>query len=158
KSPLLAPNALALQDSLVLEKRFAAGTVERPYNVQDSEGILRVLRDFRKKSSRPVVVHICSHARHHDGKVYLLGDDADLDRPETSVPLAEVLQKLRECPAPGKLLILDIMRQESDERFGLFADDIAGKVQAALAAEKDLPLLVLLPCSAHQLSLVSEEL
>src|SRR5262245_17314800 len=38
KSPILPSNSFALQDSVLLEKRFAAGTVERPYNVQDGEG------------------------------------------------------------------------------------------------------------------------
>lgn len=158
QSPLLPPNALALQDSLVLEKRFAAGKVDRPYNVQRGDDILLALKELRKKTSAPVVVHISALARWSDGKVFLLGGDADPDRAASWVPLEDILQRIRDCPAPGKLLILDVMRPIADARFGILADDIAEKTQEALAAEKDLPFFVLCACSKGQLSLVSEEL
>src|SRR5262249_3059299 len=72
--------------------------------------------------------------------------------------LAEIIQKVRECPAPGKLLVLDVMRAGPDERFGFFTTGLAEKVHEALQREKELPVSVLLACSPGQSTQVSEEL
>jgi hypothetical protein len=65
---------------------------------------------------------------------------------------------MRECLAPSKLLILDLARTGADERFDVFADDIAANVQAALAGDKNPRFSVLCACSPGQRAQVSEEL
>ena len=66
---------------------------------------------------------------------------------------------MRACPSRKKLLILDIMRPSADARLGVLTNDVANSVHAILRdEEKDLPFLVLSPCSAGQVAQVSEEL
>jgi hypothetical protein len=160
KSSLLPPNALAYQDGYLLEKSFGDGNVKWLYNVQDGEGIAREFKKLRDNSSRPQIVYLSALARVHQDRVYVLGGYANLDQIDSSwVPLADILQWLGDCPAPHKLLLLDLTRTESDARFGLGAEDIAARVSReidALAPEKKI--LVLSACSPNQTSQISEEL
>ncbi len=103
-SPLLPINPLVYEDSRILSERFEKMTVE--YNAQDH--ILNVLGGLRTKQ-QPLVVHLSALARWRDGKVYLLGSNADPDRTDTWVSFHDVLQKIRDCESPHKLLVLDIM-------------------------------------------------
>ena len=96
-SPVLANNAWALEDSKMLAARLGDQGVA--YSVQDSVRILHALDDLRKHDSKPVVVYLSALGRCKNGKVYLLGDDADPDRDDTWVPLADVVQRIAACPA-----------------------------------------------------------
>ncbi len=160
KSPLLPANALAYQDGFLLEKSFGDGNVRWLYNVQDGEGIVREFKKLRDNSSRPQIVYLSALARVHQDRVYLLGGYANLDQIDSSwVPLTDLLQWLGECPAPHKLLLLDLTRSASDSRFGLGADDLAARVAHAVdAVAPEKKILVLSACSPNQASQISEEL
>lgn len=158
QSPNWPVNPWVYQDSLVLETCLAAGNVDPGYKYQGHDLLLTKLRDLKKKTAGPVVVYLCALARWREGKVYVLAADAEPERLANWVALDDVMQKLRECPAPGKLLILDLRGAGSVGPFGLLADEVAGKVQATLAREKNLPFFVLCASSAGQSAQVSEEL
>jgi hypothetical protein len=159
-SPPLPPNPQAAADGSLLKERFDKGRAEWPDTIQDGRGVSSKIRGLKEKGDHPVVVHICALARYRGGQVYLLGGAANPDQVDEDqwVKLSEIIDGLRACPAKRKLLILDIMREVPDERFGLFADDIAAKVQAALGSYKELPFYVLCACAAGQTSQTSEEL
>ncbi|MCI0380000.1 MAG: hypothetical protein L0215_20655 [Gemmataceae bacterium] len=163
-------NALARQDSMVLQKHFAAERVRNPFTiVQEGDEVLSAIASAREVSGRPLVVHLCAlarwravpgaqpHAAGVEGEVVVLPGDANPDRKDAGIALGDILGKIRECRAAPKLLVLDIMRPIADVRLGVFADDIADKTHAALVAAKP-PFYVLCACSPGQLSQVSDEL
>jgi hypothetical protein len=154
-SQVLTNNAWAYQDSKLVAKRLGQ---DADYSDQAGDKILQALGNLRKHDAKPVVVYLSALGRYKKGQVYLLGDDADPDHDDTWVPLAEVLKRMRACPAPGKLLILDIVHLGADSRFGFYTDDIAAKVHDILAKEKNLPFYVLCACSPDQVSYVADEL
>jgi hypothetical protein len=72
--------------------------------------------------------------------------------------LIEVIKAVRQCPAPRKLLILDVMRPIADPRLGMLTDDLADHVQQLLEQEVNRSFFALCACSKGQVSLVSEQL
>jgi hypothetical protein len=150
----LPVNAWAIQDGQLLEQRFGA---KNSYAAQTGAKIMAELGGLRQARREPVVLHVCALALVSSGKVFLLPGDADPERPGAWIALDDVLARLRDCPAPAKLLILDIMRPMADTRLGVYADDVALKTEETLQ-NADLPFLVLCACSGGQTAQVSQEL
>jgi hypothetical protein len=156
-SSLVPVNAQVYQDSLRLKSHFEPH-VEVALNYQERRELALKLKDLDRYSKRPVVVQLGALARVRNGKLHVLAADANLDSVDDAwLPFSDVLERMRSCPAQGKLLILDL-RGTSSAQLGLFADDVPAHVQAELGAHPQLPFLVLAACSAGQASLVSEGL
>jgi hypothetical protein len=154
----LPPNPLAEQDSDALLRYFPEGRRKKAFESQQRDRLMEELAGLKGRKDKAVIVHLRAHALARDGEVFLLPANADLDDAATWLPLAEVVRALRSCPAPHKLLLLDVMQPIADPRLGILVNDVAGRVAAALAAPEERGLLVLCACSPGQVSLVSEEL
>ncbi len=117
-----------------------------------------------RKPSETVVLYVCAFAKASEakatekGEVLLLPGDFNPDHPPSALPLREALQKLRECRAGHKLLILDTMRPLADPRLGVLVNDVAERIPQELKEVDDPHRLVLLSCSPGQVSLASEDL
>jgi hypothetical protein len=120
---------------------------------------IRAELDNLKTKKKALVLYLCAHVLCDDkGTLCLLPGDADIDNPETWLPLSKILQSLRECPAPHKLLLLDVMRPLAGPRLGVLVDDVAERVETVLREVPDDKRVVLCACSPGQVALASEEL
>src|SRR5262249_43891903 len=118
------------------------------------------LNRLRKNNEPRLVVHLSALARTQDDKIFILPADAHPDKPDTWLPLADVLQALRDCPARDKLLILDIAHPVADARVGVLLDDVGSALHETLDklnADSPLPFWVLCSCSRDEVSLNWEE-
>ncbi len=107
----------------------------------------------------PLVVYVAGRAgRTSSGEVVLLPADASLDQTGTWLRLRELLEKLRDCPARHKLLILDLMHAWAEPAVGVAADQVAAALPGELRTVTDPNRLVLASCSPGQNSLVAENL
>jgi hypothetical protein len=105
------------------------------------------------------VVYICGISLcDADGKVGILPSDARLEQPQKWIPLGRVLDVLRQCPARGKLLILDILATPPTEATLVYPNDVAGRIDAELALVDDPRRMVLCTCSTGEISLDSDAL
>jgi hypothetical protein len=121
----------------------------------------RLLQELEQLTDvhQPLVVYLSARAlRAEAGEVFLLPGDADPDNPATRLALGDVLQKLKKCPAPNKLLILDIAHGPAQPRLGAFSSDVAEAIPEEVEALDDPNLLVLCSCSPGQVALTSEVL
>jgi hypothetical protein len=158
--PLAAPafadpdrRALGGGDYFLAAKGTDTGKRQRHQLVRD----LAALR--QRQDSTAVVVYLSAYALCDDkGAVQILPADGRPDEPKTWVPLRQVLEALKECPAQNKLLILDVMRPLADSYLGVLRDDVAAAVKEELDEVDDPRRLVLCACEPGQVSLGSEEL
>ena len=102
-----------------------------------------------------VVVYVCAYAAPGPQGLCILPADADLDDPQTWLPLRTVLTNVAMCPAERKLVILDICWPVAASRQGLISTDIAAAIPAELAAVDDPDCLVLTCCAPGQVALSS---
>lgn len=108
---------------------------------------------------QPVVVYLSALAlREGPGRVCILPADASPDEPETWLPLREVLERFRDCPARQRLLILDLAQPVADPWLGILANDVPRGIVAELLGVEDPHRLVLAACSPGQTALASPEL
>jgi hypothetical protein len=132
------------------------------FTSQKRDLLLAELRALANLSPQgPVVVYVSAYALADPrGELCLLPVDARLDRPDTWLPLREVFDLLRACPARHKLLLLDVMQPLIEPRRGLLANDAAERLQPLLDAvlPQDPGLAVLYACVPGQVSVVAEEL
>jgi hypothetical protein len=132
------------------------------FTSQDKRLFLQELEGLSKQpEGHPLVLFLAAHVRRRpQGDAGLLMAHSSPDRPDTWVPLEEVFQKLKACPAREKLLLLDVMQPAVDPRAGLLADEAASLVwpQLQQAVEKDSNLRIFTACSPGQVSLSSEGL
>jgi hypothetical protein len=152
---LWPPNPLAVQDNKALLRHF-----EDPrdaYTSQTHDQILKELDNLRTRQGSPVVVYLTALAVATEDGVYVLPGDARPDDRDRWLPLREVLQRLRACPADRKLLILDLSHPLADSRLGVLLDDVAGPVRQEVEKKADPHLLVLCACSTGQVSLTCPE-
>jgi hypothetical protein len=113
-----------------------------------------------------VVLYLSTYAAGGPGDVYVYPADASPDAPETLLPLRDLLEALRDCPARHKLLILNTFRPLASRggpgtppgRLGVLNDDVASRIPPALAAVEDPARLVLCACSPGQVTLTSEDM
>ena len=61
------------------------------------------------------VIYFGGHAVAKDGKAYLVPAEGDPNEPDTLIPLDDVWQKLSECKAQQKVLLLDVCRLSTDD-------------------------------------------
>jgi len=130
------------------------------FDIQEKGQLLKVLANLKeRKPSDTLVLYLCAFARaSEEGKVLLLPGDYNPDEPKTAISLNEVLEKLQDCHAGHKLLILDTMRPLADPRLEVLSNNVASRIAHELQELKDPRLLVLLSCSPGQVSLTSEDL
>lgn len=91
-----------------------------------------------------------------EGTVQLLAVDSDPSRPQTLVPLGDVLDAVRRCPSQKKLLILDIMRPldfPGAPALVRVADRVLGEIRS-----RDDGVMVLGACGPGEVPLDSEML
>lgn len=156
--PGLPLNPWAHQDSDLLLTHFPQNRRHKVFHCQQRHTFLEELKKIERTDAPAVIVHLRAHAHHHEGKVFLLPGDARLDQPDTWVSLEDILKAMGHVPT---LLILDVMQPKAEVPLGVFGDDIATPLHAALRREletSEQPLLVLCACSPGETALVSEEL
>jgi hypothetical protein len=158
--PRIPPTAWSTQDRKALNE-FPWEAINA-FNSQEGRHLRQLLSGLRKHpTDRPLVVFLGAvAATKADGTVCMLPSEAAIEEPNSWIPLTEILGYLRACPAPHKLLLLDLMRPVIAPRLGILADDVSVRVQATLeeAIKQDPHLLVLCACAPGQHSLVSEAL
>src|SRR5262249_49874772 len=125
---------------------------------QEGHLLTQKLAALKKQSPKALVVHLCGYARYQQGKLYLLPADADPVDPQTWLKMEDVLDAIHQCPAPRKLLILDITHPLDDPRQPAPPADIAARFEELFRSKKRDDLMVLCACSAGQVSLLPEEL
>jgi hypothetical protein len=152
------PNDFAQQDGEALLQRFHAEGNRLAFNSQEGDLLQQEIRELSERKEKALVLHLSSLAICREGKVYLLPANADADRPETWLPLDTVLEALRSCPTPRKLLILDVMKPVADPRIGILHEEVADRVEQTIRGMQDCPFWVFCACSPGQVSLVSEDL
>jgi hypothetical protein len=147
-------NPLAQRDGMALRRHFAGSP--STYDKQAKELLLQELGGLHKKDDRPVIVHVSALAVGREDGVYVLPADARPGATSTWLPLREVLTKLADCPAPHRLLILDVRQPLADPRLGIVDEDVAGAVIQEVE-KANPPFLVWCPCSAGQVPLTCDE-
>jgi hypothetical protein len=154
----LPVSAFAEQDSDALLRHFPEGNRKEAFQSQQRDLLLRELAELKSRKDQAVVVYFRVQAvvRNHD--VYLLPGDAKPDQSESWLPFGEFLDAVDLCPAPHKLLLLDVVTAGEDPSFGLLNGDLSEAIQDQLQARPTEGLLVLCACDRHQRSLISEEL
>jgi hypothetical protein len=159
-SPEIPAVPFARQDRAALaEGDYFAHVADVPTPLTQA-ALLNQLADLQgAESGAELVIHLGCRARiGPDDTVQLLPADADLGAPQSWLPLRQVLEALKACPARRKLLILDIMSPLADPRRGVLVDDVAGALPAELEAVPDGTRFVLCPCSPGQVAHASEYL
>jgi len=151
-------NAYAVQDSDLLLRHFPEGLRQKDYTSQTRAWLLNELNALETRKEEALVVHLRAHGLRDDQGVYVLPGDADPVNPASWVPLAEVLEKMRKCPARHKLLLLDIMQPLADAKLGILTDNVAAGVKDVLDREDTSGLLILCACAPGQVSLDSDDL
>jgi Carboxypeptidase regulatory-like domain len=115
------------------------------------------LADIR--ANQPVVLYVSASAiQSESGRLCLLPSDASLDDPSTWLPLRDVLEKLKACPAKEKLLVLDLAPPIASAWLGYVYHDLAAAIPRELEAIADADRLVLCSCSPRQMPFHSAEL
>ncbi len=106
-----------------------------------------------------IVVYLSAYALTNDeGRVELLAAGV---RPEDTggrLPLTEVLKAIKDSPADGKLLILDIFWSIASPASGVMTNDAAARVQAELAAVPDPSRIVITSCGPGEIASASAAL
>lgn len=150
------------QDASALA-RLKWGNSVSAHTSQLRDLLLAELAQLRSaKANQPLVVFLAGYVviRPEDDAPCLLPVDGQLDRPSTWVPLAEILDSIRNCPSTSKLLLLDVMRPLILPDSGLLRQDVTARIwpllEAAVAADGNLSILT--ACSPGQISHTSEEL
>ncbi len=156
RSPLLPPNAWALQDGKLLARHFE-GRTEEFYDKQSRDTFDKFLTRL-ESGDGPMVVHLGALGRVAGDDVVLFLVDTDVDQQSRGIPLKEILKRMTKGAAHGeRLLLLDLARPVADAHLGILADNLAEAVDRELTLA-ELPFHVLTACSAGQMSHVSEEL
>ena len=160
ESPHLPVNAWARQDREALREGQYFSRHANTFASQELHLLLRELTALKdREGSAPVVVYLSAHARTGPrGEILLLPGTARPDDPRTGLPLARVLEALRDAPAHHKLLILDLRGPAADLLLGPLLDDVAARVPAELEAVADPRRLTLTACAPGQVPLTSEDL
>lgn len=105
-----------------------------------------------------IVVGFSGHGVHIEGKSYLCPAETRLDEPATMVPLDAVYERLKQCPAALKLLLVDACRNDPRQGGQRSLKPTEGAKQFARSLEQ-LPegILLLSSCAPGQISMEDEE-
>src|SRR5205823_4080359 len=109
---------LAEQDGDALLPFFAEDRRVKAVGGQQRDRLVEELGKLRQRKEDAVVVHLRAHALGWDDKLFLLPANARLGDPTTWLDFEEVLALLQRCPAPHKLLILDLTHPIAGARVG----------------------------------------
>jgi hypothetical protein len=152
--PWLRQDSVALLDFKWGRKNVGDTSQQRALLLDELDGL------GKADPKQPLVIYLAGYVavRPDDGAPCLLPNDANLDRPSTWVPLARVLDSVRQCPCPQKLLLIDVMRPPLVPESGLLRSDVADRVWPLLEAAADDHLGILAACSRGQTSHASEYL
>lgn len=157
RSNALPINIVAIRDRMVV--RAARGLPPLGMQItasQQRHSLMEQLASLVERSPKDdVLVYVCAYAAPGPHGLCILPADADLDDPQTWLPLRAVLTNLALCPAERKALVLDICWPVTARRQGLISTDIAAAIPAELAAVEDPRRLVLINCSPGQVALSS---
>lgn len=151
-SPVVQPNTAAQRDREALHagryfRRTAIATGTRRHL------LVQRLEDLAQHSaSDQVVVYLSAYAGTEQDGLFLLPADFSPIRPSSRLRLSEVLQRIRDCPARQKLLVLDVLWPAADPRLGILGNDAACRIAAELEAVKDPRRLVLCAGSPGQIA------
>lgn len=138
----------AAHDSELLLRHFPADAKKQA--VTKSKKLLREqLKTLDSLAKQPLIVHLAALALVREGNVFVLPGDADPDDEETWLDVREVLDAVKDSPAPQKLLILDIVHPLADARLGLLSDRVAKTLDEKLRKTPP-PFHVLIPCASNQ--------
>jgi mono/diheme cytochrome c family protein len=105
-----------------------------------------------------LLVAFSGHGVHLDGKSYLCPAEADMELPETLIPIDEVYKKLQMCRASLKLLIIDACRNDPrpvGRRGATPKQDLTRLGQAFQQPPQGIVLLA--SCAPGEVSMESEE-
>ena len=109
--------------------------------------------------ARPMVLIVRAPAvASESGRLLLLPPDANPDDRAGSLPLGDLLEQLKACPAQHKLLVLDLGPAAAIGVAGFVYHDLAAAIQRELEALPDADRLVLSSCAAGQTPHGSPEL
>jgi hypothetical protein len=160
KLPVLPGAASAAQDCAGLIENSYFVRIEASAASQDAARLRQNLSGLKSLQKHDAVVIYLSALAHRDdkGSIQVLPADASPDDPRTWLPLRSVLERLRDCPARNKLLILDIMRPLPQPRLGVLADTVAGAIANELEASPDPHRLALCAAAPGQTTLTSPDM
>ena len=162
--PWLEADRKALADSKVFRKFGQAEKADLNPTREVMEERLENLKATRLDDG--LVVYVSAYSRADNlGRVLLVATNSHPYEPESHFPLRRLLEKLKNCKARKKLLVLDIVRTPPD-LFDLIggAEGVADLVQKELRSNDDpakpfdKDLSVICSCSQGQVSLWSEAL
>ncbi len=151
-------NPWSRQDADLLAGCFP-GRAEVQFDAQEQAKFRALLAQLRSRGDTPLVLHVTALAAARDGKLCLIPGNPHPDDPAEWVPVEEVLDAIKDSPAKGKLLVLDLAHPVADPFSGLLRDDAADRLDALLTARQragDLPFPVLTPCSPGEASLPAD--
>lgn len=158
--PLFVPIRLADLGSTASPARsslpFANTMTVEPHR----HGIQKALENLsRQGRNESVIVYLSGLAvQRDDGSVCVLPARALPSDASTWLPLRDVLEKLRECPARHKLLVLELTPPPTMLYAGCLHQDFAAVLPRELDAVPDADRLVLTSCAGGQQAYHSREL
>ena len=117
-----------------------------------------------RRRDEAVVVYLSAYAIvDHDKKIQIMAADSSPYEVKTQLSLSWVLDRLKDCPAKNKLLVLDIMRGMIDPRdVGGTADGVGDLVAQELQDSadpgrlNDPDLMVIAACGPGQSNTLNE--
>ena len=114
--------------------------------------LAKTVADFCR-TSRPqdrVLIYFGGHAVEADGKAYLVPAEGDIAEPAGLLPLAEVYEQLKACPAAQKAVVFDVCRMnEDDDRVRPGGEPMTPELEKLLLAAPP-GVQVVLTCAAGQ--------
>jgi hypothetical protein len=160
-SPAIPPNPAAERDHLaILKGKYFKLSDAGSTPVHSRFLISQQLETLKKNvGSSSLVFYVATYAiLDADGQIVLLTSDYDPGRPDSGLPLSELLGSLAESESQQKLLVLDICWPNLLPAITGGAGDVAGAIEGQLRAVPDPKRLVLCSCSPGQVAQSSESL
>ncbi|WP_165227181.1 carboxypeptidase-like regulatory domain-containing protein [Aquisphaera insulae] len=168
------PQITPIRGAAAERQAMAAASLRFREDPLDADGDL-TLENFKtklnglraEKREAPVVAYVSGYSMvDGSGAVQILASDSDPFTPRTQLPLRQVLEALRACPAKDRLLVLDIIKLSSYPfDLGGTPDGVADLVRREVETDEDGKprgddpgLLVLVACSPGESGLWSEHL
>jgi hypothetical protein len=118
----------------------------------DQRLLRRTLAELPKRRE-DVVAYLSAYAlTNEQGQIELLAAGSLPDNRDARISLRDVLTALEQCPAGGKLLILDLFWPIASPASGVMANDASARLAAELAAVPDPSRIVLTSCGPGEVA------
>jgi len=118
----------------------------------DQRLLRRTLNELPKRRE-DLVIYLSAYAlTNEQGQIEFLAAGAEPESREARIPLREVLTALEQCPARGKLLILDLFWPIASPATGVMANDASARLAGELAAVPDPTRIVLTSCGPGEVA------